>query len=97
MEPQFQPISLTPILFCNELSIGFTDNDCQLRFSVQGQAQAPASHIGMTHVTAKLLANMLTTILSDFEAKSGQEIPFDPSKLDALRHQLSVAVIPPSV
>jgi hypothetical protein len=96
MDSTYQPISTTPVIFCNELSIGFTDNDCQVKFTVQGQPHAPAPHVGMTHTTAKLLAEMLTLILADFEKKSGKDIPFDPTKLDGLRQQMEQAAKPSS-
>lgn len=83
------PNSRSPILFSNELTIGFSDNDCQLRFSVQGQPDAPVSHVAMTPKTAKLLARMLLMIIDDYEIKTGDNIPFDEGKLDGLIAQLA--------
>lgn len=76
------------IVFANEISFTFSDNECQLKFSVQGQPSIVQAHIGMTHKTAKVLSKILSAILEDFENTTGTEIPFDTTKLDDIKKVL---------
>ena len=70
------------VRFVNEIGLVFSDNDCQLKFSVQGEPRITQSHVAMTPRTAKLLYKILEKIIVAYEADSGIEIPFDQSKLD---------------
>ncbi len=43
----------------------------------------------LNHPAAKLLAEMLTLLINDFEDSTGQKIQLDPQKLDPLRKIIS--------
>lgn len=78
----------TPVVFCNEINIGLSDNDCQIRFQIQGVVGAQA-HVAMTLKTAKLLYVVVQEVLNDFEKKTGLTIPLDENKLKDLRSKLA--------
>lgn len=78
------------VVFVNEIGVVFSDNDCQLKLSIQGEQRIIQSHVAMTHRTAKLLSKLLGAILDNYEKETGTTVPFDESKLDDIRADTTV-------
>lgn len=75
-------------IFANVLGFQFSDNDCRILFAIDegGGVENALEQIGvaMTHKTAKLLGQTLSSIVADFEVKSGNVITLDPAKIQEL-------------
>lgn len=87
-------------IFANTLGFAWSDNDCKLIFGIE-EGEGPENAleqvgIVLTHKTAKLLANHMLTIISGYEAHTGQEIPYDTEKADALGKVLAELNPPPA-
>lgn len=78
-------VASTAVVFANEIGVNFTDNDCVLRFSVQGDPSLIQSQVAMTHRTAKVLYKVLQEVIQNYERSTGSEVPFDDAKLEEIR------------
>ena len=82
-------------IFSDVLGFRMSDNSCQIVFGIDegGGPESALEQVGiaLTLRTAKILAVTVTEFLSDYEAKTGNLVPFDLEKLDSLRELMKGA------
>ncbi len=78
-------------VFANTFSVAFSATEAQIIYGIQSNPGTDdvtmEEQVGVifTHTAAKLMGQMLTLLVSDFEEASGTEIALDPAKLAGLQ------------